>query len=98
MSSLSETQLGSVRLLIQTAPDTAIWDLEATLSSGAERHETMRMIQQMVTLEAADRRARNAVFSPLVPLCGPKLDSLRCLRFPGATLSRLWRGAEGSPP
>jgi hypothetical protein len=98
MPGLSEAQLGSVRLLIQTAPDTAIRDLEATLSSGSERHETMRMIQQMVTDEAADRRARNAVFSPLVALCGPKRETLRCLRFPGATIAQLWRGLKEAEP
>jgi len=98
MASLSETQLGSVRLLIQAAPDAAIRDLETTLSTGSERHETMRLIQQMVTVESADRLARNAVFSPLVPLCGPKLDTLRCLRFPAMTLSRLWRGLKEEHP
>ena len=98
MPGLSETQLGGVKLLIQTAPDTAIWDLEETLSSGSERHETMRMIQQMVTVEAADRRARNTVFGPLAPMCGPKLDTLRCLRFPAGTLGRLWRGLKEAAP
>src|SRR5215469_13442580 len=98
MPGLSQSQLGSVQLLIQTAPDAAIRDLEATLSSGSERHETMRMIQQMVTVEAQDRRARNAVFSPLVVLCGPKRGTLRCLRFPGSTIAQLWRGLKEAAP
>ena len=98
MPSLSDSQLGSVKLLIQTAPDSAIQDLEATLSSGSERHETMRTIQQMVVAEAADRRGRNATFSPLLPLCGPKRETLRCLRFPGSTLGHLWRGLKESCP
>jgi hypothetical protein len=92
MAGLSEAKLGSVKLLIQTAPDAAISDLEATLSGCSERHETMRLIQQMVMTEAVDRRARNAVFSPLVPLCGPKRETLRRLRFPRAALVQLWRG------
>ena len=98
MPGLSDAQLGSVKLLIQTAPDAAIQDLETTLSSGSERHETMRMIQQMVMSEAADRRGRNAVFSPLIPLCGPKRETLRCLRFPGSTLGHLWRGLKEADP
>jgi hypothetical protein len=98
MGNLSQNQLGSVRLLIQTAPDLAIWDLETTLSSGSERHETMRLIQQMVIAEAADRRGRNAVFSPLVPLCAPKRETLRCLRFPSAILVHLWRALKQDAP
>ncbi len=98
MPNLSESQLGSVRLLIQTAPDTAIWDLEGTLSNGAERHETMRLIQQMVMTEASDRRGRNATFSPLVPLCGRKNETLRCLRFPASTLTHLWRALRAAAP
>ncbi len=98
MPGLSQSQLGGVKLLIQTAPDAAIRDLEATLSSGSERHETMRMIQQMVMAESADRRGRNAVFSPLVPLCGPKRETLRCLRFPGSTLGHMWRGLKEADP
>jgi hypothetical protein len=58
----------------------------------------MRMIQQMVMVEAADRRARNAVFSPLVALCGPKRETLRCLRFPGSTIAQLWRGLKEAEP
>jgi hypothetical protein len=98
MPKLSETQLGSVRLLIQTASDSAISDLETTLATGSERHETMRAIQQMVLAEASDRRARNAVFSPLAILCGPKRDTLRCLRFPGAALSHVWRALKEESP
>src|SRR5262249_42997850 len=98
MASLSEAQLGSVKLLIQTAPDSAIRNLEETLSSGAERHETMRVIQQMVAVEAADRRGRNAVFSPLTPMCGGKAGGPRRLRFPGSVLAQLWRGLRDAEP
>ena len=98
MASLTEAQLGSVKLLIQTAPDAAIRDLETTLAVGSERHETMRAIQQMVVVEAADRRGRNAVFAPLTPLIGPVQETLRPLKFPTRALNQLWRGLKQADP
>ena len=70
MAQLSDNQLDTVRALLTSAPDGAVSDLETALASGSERHTTMRMIHGMVAAEATDRRARNAVFRPLVPLCG----------------------------
>ncbi len=92
MTSLSEGQLGSVRTLIQTASDSAIRALEMTLSSGAERHDAMRVIQQVVAGEAADRRSRNLVFAPLAPLSAPASACVHDVRFPPVALSHLWRG------
>ena len=92
MAQLSENQLDTVRALLTSAPDCAVSDLETTLASGSERHATMRMIHGMVAAEALDRRARNAVFRPLVPLCGARRAGLRSPIFPASALSGVWRG------
>lgn len=92
MGHLSDSQLETVRALITAAPDGAVRDLEATLASGSDRHDTMRMIQGIVAAEALDRRARNATFRPIVPLCGPGRASLGGVMFPAAALGALWRG------
>ena len=92
MGNLSESQLATVRALISAAPDGAVRDLETALASGSERHETMRMIHRMVTAEALERRARNAVFRPIIPLCTPARASLGGVIFPSAALTGIWRG------
>jgi hypothetical protein len=96
MGQLSEIQLASVRALLSAAPDGAVRALEATLASGSERHATMRMIQGMVAAEALDRRARNAVFGPITPLCTSARSSLGGIIFPSAALSGVWNGLKTS--
>ncbi len=92
MGQMSESQLATVRALLSAAPDSAVRDLESALSSGSERHETMRAIHRMVTAEGLDRQARNAVFRPLVPLCTPARASLGGVIFPAAAITGVWRG------
>ena len=98
MASLSESRLGTVRSLIRSAPDTAIRDLEAALSSGAQSHENMRLVQQMVVAEAIDRRSRGAVFAPLVRLCPARGGSAYGPSFPLAVLVQLWNGLKEEAP
>ena len=92
MGNLSESQLATVRALLTSAPDGAVRDLESALASGSDRHTTMRVIHGMVAVEALDRRARNAVFRPLAPLCGASASRLRGPVFPAAGLAGVWRG------
>ncbi len=92
MSQLSESQLSTVRALLTSAPDHAVRDLESTLAEGSERHDVMRMIHGMVAAEALDRRARNAVFRPVAPLCSRPRGRLGGVSFPLAALAGAWRG------
>lgn len=96
MGQLSDSQLSTVRALLSTAPDCAVRDLEATLSSGSQGHDVMRMIQAMVASEALDRRARNAIFRPLIPLCTNARASLGGMIFPAAALANVWAGLKQS--
>lgn len=92
MGQLSESQLAAVRALLAVAPDSAVHDLESTLASGSGRHETMRMIHAVVATEAQDRRARNAVFRPMMPLCASTRATFGGTRFPAAALTGVWKG------
>ncbi len=98
MGNLSESQLGTVRTLIKAASDNAIRDLQQALSAGGEQHETMRLIQKMVMDEGADRRGRDNVFAPLLPLCSTASRGPGGLLFPPMTLARLWRGLREETP
>ena len=98
MANLSEIQLGSVRTLVEAASDNALRDLESTLSTGSGRHESMRLIQQVVAAETSDRRARVIVFYPIAPLCTPPREFWRGLLFPPSTLSHLWRALKLDSP
>ncbi len=99
MPDLSESKLGTVRALIQAAPDSAIRDLEAALSAGDDRHEAMRMIHRMVNDEAVDRRARYVVFAPLMALCVARPEGATTgLYFPTMTAKHLWRGLKAEAP
>ena len=92
MGQLSESQLSTVRSLLTSAPDNAVRDLESTLAEGSERHDVMRMIHGMVAAEALDRRARNAVFRPVAPLCSRPGGRLGGVTFPLGALVGVWRG------
>ena len=92
MGQLSESQLATVRALLNSAPDCAVRDLELTLAEGSERHDTMRAIHGMVAAESLDRRARNAVFRPVAPLCSRSPARLGGVQFPAAALAGVWRG------
>jgi len=92
MGQLSESQLATVRALLNSAPDPAVRDLEATLAEGSERHDVMRAIHAMVAAEATDRRARNAVLRPIAPLCSRSPARLGGVSFPPAALAGVWRG------
>jgi hypothetical protein len=62
------------------------------LAEGSERHDVMRMIHGMVAAEALDRRARNTVFRPVVPLCSRPRGRLGGVTFPLGALAGVWRG------
>jgi hypothetical protein len=96
MGQLSESQLATVRALLSAAPDGAVRDLEETLCAGSGGQETMRAIRTMVASEALDRRARNAVFRPFVPLCAPVRATLGGVVFPTGVLGDVWRGLKAS--
>ena len=98
MGAVNESRLGTVRTLIQAAPDSAIRSLAQSLSGSTDGQEAMRLIRGIVTDEAGDRRGRDAVFAPIVPLFGPALQTGRTLCFPSLALKRVWLGLKLEAP
>ena len=98
MANLNELQLGSVRTLVAAASDSALRDLQTSLSTGSGRHEGMRAIQQMVAAETSERLARVTVFAPLAPLCSPPREGWRGMLFPPSALVHVWRALKLESP
>jgi hypothetical protein len=97
MSQVSEAKLAVVKGLIEQAPDSAIRNLLLALSADGGHDSGLTRVQQVVEAEAADRRTRNFVFSPIAPLCavaGP----FSGLNFPPRTLSLIWKALKVEAP
>jgi hypothetical protein len=88
--------MGIVKALIETAPDGAVRQLDAALQgdSGA----ALAAVRAMVEDEIRDRRVRDAVFAPLLPLCAPRADGFEQIVFPAAVLPRIWRALKQTQP
>lgn len=95
MSGLSAAQLSALQGVIAQTPDAAMDRLERTLAEEAGL-AALRPIRDMVRSECEDRRARAAVFAPLLPLCRDRRDEGPA--FPSDTPARLWRALKGSSP
>jgi hypothetical protein len=96
MGAPNSDRMGIVKALIETAPDGAVRQLNAALrgdSGGA-----LAAVRDMVEGEIWDRRVRDAVFAPLLPLCAPRADGFEQIQFPAAAMARVWRGLKLSYP
>jgi hypothetical protein len=98
MASANETRLGTVRTLIQATPDAEFGHLARSLANNAEGPAALQLIRGMIDEESVDRRARDAVFAPLLPLFGPPSENAGGLRFPSKVLAMLWRGLKLEAP
>jgi hypothetical protein len=96
MAALSEQKLALVRTLVETAPDKVLDALGASLAS-ASGETALAKVRRIVENEARDRRLRNLVLLPIVPLCSPGRGAER-LSFPGPTLGLIWLGLKAQAP
>ena len=90
MAQMSDVKMTLVRGLIEQAPDLAVRNLLLALRADGRHDQSLTLVQQMVELEASDRRARNLVFAPIAPLCavaGP----FSGLAFPPRALTLIWK-------
>lgn len=85
MTGLTDTQASVLRTLFGSAPDTAVRNLERALSEEAMSGGPMGAVYNLVAREAQERRTKQAVFEPLVALCGAD-------GFPPQVLKALWAG------
>ena len=91
MGALPDQKLQIVRTLVETAPDQVVSSLQLALAS-AGGDPALADVRRLVENEAADRRLRNAVLSPVVPFfrAGPR--PTHGFSFPPRALSMIWRG------
>jgi hypothetical protein len=88
MAAPTSAQLGAVRTLIETAPQSALRSLGAALANAHDG--PMAAIRAMVETEQRERGFRDAVFAPLTPLFSAKPGALGGPRFPCRVSTLLW--------
>lgn len=97
MGGLPEAKFEIVRTLVESAPDRVINGLQKALAN-ATGDSSLGDVRRLVEGEAADRRLRNAVLSPIAPLfVGDGRDENR-LVFPVRALSLLWKALKDAAP
>lgn len=97
MAALPEDKIEIVRALVEQAPDPVVGRLQAALAQ-AGGDEALASVRQLVDLEADDRRVRNAVLNPIVPLCLGDGRAADGVQFPKAVLGLVWRGLKKAAP
>lgn len=95
MSGLSAAQLSALQGVIAQTPDAAIARLERSLAEEAGL-AALKPVRDIVRAEAEDRRARAAVFAPLLPLCRGRAGEGPA--FPVDTPARLWLALKAHSP
>jgi hypothetical protein len=97
MGALSHDRIDVVRALIETAPDSAVRQLEAALKGDAAG-QGLAAVRAVIDAEVWDRAVRDCVFAPLVPLCARRADGFEQVQFPITVLPRLWRALKQAAP
>ncbi len=90
MGHLTQTRMGTVRRLLEQAPDAAVHDLERLIEQEADLDLPVEPLRDLLKDELADRRLREDVFAPLAPLF-TSTDGRDSLRLPTSVQSVLWR-------
>ena len=97
MAALDERKIEIVRQLVEAAPDKVVGGLQQALADTAEE-SSLAAVRRLVEVEARDRRLRNVVLQPIVPMCvGDGSDKTR-LVFPSRALACVWRGLKVIAP
>jgi hypothetical protein len=82
--------------LFAAAPDAAVRRLAQALATEVDQGGPLAEVHALIAKEASERRVRNAVLGPVIPLCRP--SDLGDMRFPGATIPRLWSALREACP
>lgn len=97
MAALPEDKIEIVRALVERAPDPVVGRLQAALSQ-AGGDDALASVRQLVDLEADDRRVRNAVLTPIAPMCVGDGRAGDRIQFPKPVLALVWRGLKQAAP
>jgi hypothetical protein len=96
MPSLTDRQNAVIVTLFAAAPDAAVRRLEQALATEADQGGPLAEVHALIAREAGARRVRAAVLGPVAPLCRPSV--LGGIRFPAATIPRLWSALHATCP
>src|SRR5215472_16512674 len=96
MGAPTNDRLGVVSALLETAPDSAIRDLDMALR--ADTSAALAGVRAMVRAELSGRNVRDVVLAPVAPLCAPRADGFKQVLFPSGALSRVWRALRTLEP
>ena len=97
MAALSDRKIEIVRTLVESAPDKIVGGLQRALAQ-AGGDSVLAGVRLLVEAEATDRMLRNAVFSPVAPLCVGDGSNPHSLVFPVRALALVWRGLKAEAP
>ena len=98
MGALSHLQFESLRMLVESAPDATLRNLDMALASDSSGSAAMAEIRRLIAVESGDRVARDRVLGPLLPLCRARPRELQRLVLPPAAPRRLWRALISDAP
>lgn len=91
MSELSPAQRDAVAAMLGRCADRPLKRLGPALARMPGR-EAM-LLAEMVQAEVEDRRRRDLVMGPLLPMFAPRADGVESRHFPAAVLPALWKAA-----
>ncbi|WP_340645559.1 hypothetical protein [Phenylobacterium sp.] len=97
MPGLSDRKIEIVRHLVESAPDKIVGGLQNALAA-ASGDSVLAGVRRLVESEVADRRLRNAVLSPIAPLCVAGAVEQGHISFPPRVMALIWRGLKDSCP
>lgn len=97
MAGLSTKQLTIIRTLIDSAPDGVVTRLDRALTSQPLEGK-MAEVRDLVGAEIADRKARNFVFQPFIPMCPRVAPTDGRKYFPFKTIALLWTALNAYAP
>ncbi|WP_419317996.1 hypothetical protein ACN2C7_15515 [Caulobacter sp. ErkDOM-E] len=95
MAAIAAHKLQIVRMLVETAPDSALRSLELALASvGAVGG--LAQVRGLVEDETTDRFVRNNILAPIVPMCATRGPGQ--ISFPPRVLPFLWKALKTIAP
>jgi hypothetical protein len=97
MHALSERKIEIVRQLVEAAPDKVVGALQQALAETTDE-SALAGVRRLVEVEARDRRLRNGILQPIVPMCVGDGKDLGRIVFPARALACLWRGLKVISP
>ncbi|MCR5878866.1 hypothetical protein [Phenylobacterium sp. J367] len=97
MVALSERKIALVKGLVAAAPDKVVGGLQAALADHMG-DSPLANVRKLVEAEAAERRLRNVILQPIVPMCVGHGTDPHGLHFPSIALGYLWKGLKALDP